>query len=234
MSRELLEPASISALERQLLIAGGASSQSKPKIQPVGTSPLLSQLKQFLPKMEQANAELQQKLQECDPAELDIEHIPEQEEGEGPVIQMDLACGLLELHDDAAVAAAQRAIAAGGEVTVETYDGGTDSDSDSDEDSSDGSSGCSDGSDDDADVSADDVAAGSSQGCLRGAAAASNTAAAAAGNAVTDAMEEDDEAEEAEAEASADGVPEQEQQQQQKGKQRRKLKPKRPMIVELS
>ncbi len=26
--------------------------------------------------------------QECDPAELDIEHIPEQEEGEGPVIQM--------------------------------------------------------------------------------------------------------------------------------------------------
>lgn len=54
------------------------------------------------------------------------------------MLLQDLACGLLELKDGAAVAAAQRAIAAGSEVAVEAYDGGSSS-SDSDTDSEDNS-----------------------------------------------------------------------------------------------
>lgn len=59
------------------------------------------------------------------------------DEGEGPYVEMDLACGLFDLKDASAVAAAERSLA-GHDVTVEMY-GGSGSDSDTDDSSSDDS-----------------------------------------------------------------------------------------------
>ncbi|KAF6249499.1 hypothetical protein COO60DRAFT_951415 [Scenedesmus sp. NREL 46B-D3] len=111
-SREKLEPPALSPLERQLLL-NAPSQTSRPNIGTLPPSSVLSKVRSFLPQMQQANEQLEQQLQSCDPSVVDIEHIPEGADAGGPVIQMDLACGLLDLKDDAALAAAQRAIAAG-------------------------------------------------------------------------------------------------------------------------
>ncbi|WIA21936.1 hypothetical protein OEZ85_004302 [Tetradesmus obliquus] len=133
--REKLEPPALSPLERQLLI-NAPSPTSRPNIGTLPPSSVLGKVRSFLPQMKQANEQLEQQLQLCDPSVVDIEHIPEGADAAAPVIQMDLACGLLDLKDDAALAAAQRAIAAGGDVAVEAFDGGSSSGSDSDSSSS--------------------------------------------------------------------------------------------------
>eukprot|EP00877_Chromochloris_zofingiensis_P012096 jgi/Chrzof1/713/Cz01g26010.t1 len=56
---------------------------------------------------------------------LDIECLPEDQTA--PVIEMDLACGIFDILDDQGLAAAQRAVAAGGTVVAEPFDGGSDS-----------------------------------------------------------------------------------------------------------
>jgi hypothetical protein len=62
-------------------------------------------------------------------------------EDEGPVVELDLACGVFDLKDETAIAAAERSLINQG-VAVEKFSGGSDS-SDSDSSSS------SDGSDND-------------------------------------------------------------------------------------
>ena len=137
----------------------------------------------------------------------------------------DLACGLLELKDPAAVAAAQRAIAAGGEIAIETYDGGSSSDSDSDSET-----------DTDSDSGGGDVSEKGAAVAAEGPSKLKPAAAAAAAAAAGDAMDEDEETPPAAAAAPAQEQQQEQLQQQGSGgsKQRRKLKPKRPMIQELS
>jgi hypothetical protein len=60
-----------------------------------------------------------------------------EDEREGPYVELDLACGLFDLKDDAALAAAERSLAAGQGVAVEAYDGGSGSSSSSSSDSED-------------------------------------------------------------------------------------------------
>jgi len=84
--RELLEPrlgveGSREKLVRDLLIG-------KPAITPMGRSPLLDSVKDFLPKMAEAETELANKLKEDGGRErLDVENL----EGEGQVVEMDIA-----------------------------------------------------------------------------------------------------------------------------------------------
>jgi hypothetical protein len=147
----------------------------------------------------------------------------------------DLACGLLELKDPAAVAAAQRAIAAGGDITVETYDGGSGSETDS-HDSSDESEDL----DDDLDMKSGGNVSQDATAAVNGeVAGSSRRKAAAAAAADVDNMDEDC----SNGQTAAVDLQQQQQQQrrqsapttqQQQGKQRRKLKAKKPMIVELS
>ncbi|PSC69276.1 dentin sialophospho isoform B [Micractinium conductrix] len=158
-ARELLDVPSSSSLERRLLVgdaaaappaASGRRPRGKPPIKPVAPSGLLGRLQAFLPSMEAANAELEQRLAAgAAPADMAMERgrcvaasgavavwrafrSDDEAGGEGgPVVQLDLACGLFDLKDAAAVAAAEAALVNGG-VAVEAYEGGSSSGSDSD------------------------------------------------------------------------------------------------------
>lgn len=90
---------------------------------------MLDRVKAFLPSLQQANAQLAQK----EPGSFDIEHV---EEG-APHIKMDLACGVVELKDKNAEAAAARAMCSGAAVDLcaPPLDDSTSSASDSQDDS---------------------------------------------------------------------------------------------------
>ncbi|PRW33293.1 hypothetical protein C2E21_7933 [Chlorella sorokiniana] len=136
--RERLELAGTSALERRLLVGDAAPRhpRSKPTIKPVAPSGLLGRLQAFLPALEAANADLQQQLEQHPASEVAMERGSD-DEREGPVVELDLACGLFDLKDEAAVAAAERAMLAQG-VAVDRFEGASTDDS-SEEDSSSGS-----------------------------------------------------------------------------------------------
>lgn len=68
-------------------------------------SALLGRLQTFLPAMQKANQELEQAVA-AEPEACNIEHVTE----DAPHIEMNLACGVLELKDGSAAAAAQKAV----------------------------------------------------------------------------------------------------------------------------
>lgn len=104
----------------------------KPAIKAVPPSGLLGRLQAFLPTLEAANANLQQQLDAGGGEQVAMERGSD-DEREGPYVEMDLACGLFDLKDPSAVAAAEAAMVGRG-VAVEAYGAG------SSDDSSDGSS----------------------------------------------------------------------------------------------
>jgi len=86
---------------------------------------VFSKLQDFLPKMQAANEHLEGELKVRPAAEFDVEGVPEGQESN--YIEMDLACGLVDLKDDAAVQAAEAAAAVGGfeePGVFEAYEGG--------------------------------------------------------------------------------------------------------------
>lgn len=149
--------------ERRLLVNAEQQS-SKPAIQPVEQTDLLSRLQQFLPQMQAANANLK----DVQPLDVDIEHeeegdhqeedTSEDDEGEQaryvaftfcrllkilyclyfklhpyiitwyrnahePYVELDLACGIFDLKDEAAVTAAEKSlINTGQQIAVDDED----------------------------------------------------------------------------------------------------------------
>ncbi|PNW85025.1 hypothetical protein CHLRE_03g168500v5 [Chlamydomonas reinhardtii] len=146
-SREMLEVPAVDPMERKL----ANLTRERPSIGPAPRSAMLEQLAAFLPQMAKENQKLQQELQSRPAAEFDIEAVDE--EAEGPYIEMDLACGVLELRDAAALAAAERAmqgqggleLGEGGAAEASSSSSDDDSDDDSDEDSDEDSEDASEG-----------------------------------------------------------------------------------------
>lgn len=69
-----------------------AAPRSKPAICKVN-SDLLSKLPSFLTELAKANTDLEQKMKEQDPSQYRVEDVSDEE---GPYIEMDIACGILE------------------------------------------------------------------------------------------------------------------------------------------
>lgn len=119
-------------------LTAAAPPKDRPAIDTPPQSELLGRLQTFLPSMAAANAQLEQEAAAAPQGAFDIEQLaPDAEQH----IAFDLACGVLDLRDEAAVRAAERAIALGS-VLVETLSGGSSSNEDtsSDEGSSEGGS----------------------------------------------------------------------------------------------
>ncbi|KAG1674280.1 hypothetical protein FOA52_013469 [Chlamydomonas sp. UWO 241] len=160
---ELLEPPPVSPLELRLNVfaAGGpptaAPTPARPDIAPVPKSSLLSRLNAFLPQIQTANADLQEQLKVRPAADFDVEGVPDDQESgyiemegkEGGYIEMDLACGLIDLKDGSALSAAESALAGGPDLDAALaaaagHDGDDSDDSDdatSSDDDSDGDGG---------------------------------------------------------------------------------------------
>lgn len=73
--------------------------------EPLQQSALLGRLQTFLPAMQKANQELEQ-IAAAEPGACNIEDVAEDE----PHIEMNLACGVLDLKDQVTAAAAQKAV----------------------------------------------------------------------------------------------------------------------------
>lgn len=117
----------------------GKQAGSRPQISKVPESAVLAQLRSFLPQMQSANDQLSQRV-ETEPAvsisDLQQEStdsvLEEQEDYEtGQHVEMDIACGVVDLKDAAALKAAEDVLNAS---YVERHQGSS-SDSDSDRDS---------------------------------------------------------------------------------------------------
>jgi Domain of unknown function (DUF4598) len=93
---------------------------SKPSERPdmscVQRSSLLDQAAAFLPKMAAANDALKSRVATEGPEAVNIEAVREQS---GKHIAMEVACGVVELQNEAAAAAASRAMATGARVDAE-------------------------------------------------------------------------------------------------------------------
>eukprot|EP00887_Chlorella_sp_A99_P000496 scaffold17.g496.t1 len=124
--------------EQRLLVAGDGRPERKPDMQaPAPPAVLLGRLQAFLPQLQAANAQLEQA-----PAEaLVMEHARRariaDDERAGPYVELDLACGLFDLKDETALAAAERSLANGG-VAVERFGGSSGSDDSSSEEEDEG------------------------------------------------------------------------------------------------
>ena len=102
-----------------------------PQTQPPPPSELLARVAQFLPRMAAANEQLVAAAAAAPPGTFDVEAVAE---GEAHV-EMDLACGVLDLKDDGAVVAAERALASGGGVDDGGGPGAGETSSDEEDDS---------------------------------------------------------------------------------------------------
>ena len=87
-----------------------AGEAARPAIVHLPESALLARLKGFLPGMAIANQQLGANIQQQGIEAYSLEHEASDSDSEaGPHIEMDLTCGLVDLQDDAAIAAAERA-----------------------------------------------------------------------------------------------------------------------------
>jgi hypothetical protein len=103
--------------------ARAAITANKPTIAAVTRSSLLSRASHFLPTLQAANMALQRTIDQSGAEAVNIEHVSERNGGSGATgdsdtdvdgperIEMDLACGVLDLEDGAAAAAAKAAAA---------------------------------------------------------------------------------------------------------------------------
>ncbi len=97
---------------------------------------MLGRLNAFVPQLAAANAALASAIATRGPAEFDVEQLAAED---APHVEMELACGVLELRDAAAQQAAERALAGGALVQAD----GSSSDSESsDESDSDNEAAC--------------------------------------------------------------------------------------------
>ena len=103
-NKSLITPSLPAHADRSLLV----NTPSQPPwkdAEPLQDSALLGRLQSFLPAMQRANEELEKAAAE-EPDSCNIESVTES----GPHIEMNLACGVLDLKDNNAAAAAQRAV----------------------------------------------------------------------------------------------------------------------------
>ncbi|KAL4527136.1 hypothetical protein Ndes2526B_g09151 [Nannochloris sp. 'desiccata'] len=121
-ARERLDVPSQASIERKLLVRNDAPTVKPPISQPQRNGDLLTRLQTFLPQMEEANKNLE--VYET-AAEARFE---DPEEDEGPVVELDLACGVFDLKDETAIAAAERSLI-NQDVAVDRFSGGCSSDS---------------------------------------------------------------------------------------------------------
>ncbi|KAJ9508810.1 hypothetical protein QJQ45_028131 [Haematococcus lacustris] len=110
-ARERLEVPTTTSLERKLDVTSPRFPSDKPQIGPISRSSVLDQVRKFIPSLQAANKALERELEpgcQVRPAsDLDIEHVDD----DGAHIEMDLACGVFDLKDEQAVAAAEQAMA---------------------------------------------------------------------------------------------------------------------------
>lgn len=148
--RQRLELPRESSLVKQLRLqnpaaaAPAAPPAQRPGIGAAPQSDLLGRLQQFLPAMQSANAQLATAPgAKAAPGALDIRYREvdsDEEESDDsaaePHIVMDLACGVFDLKDEAAMAAAARQMSsAGGGMPMQAAGDTSSSDDNSDEDS---------------------------------------------------------------------------------------------------
>ena len=98
---------------------------------PVPPSSVLSRVKDFLPQMAAANEKLTKDMQSQPAENFDVEAVGE---GDSQHVEMDIACGVLELKDNAAEQAAE-AVMAGQCPDTESAQGDSSSSDSSDADS---------------------------------------------------------------------------------------------------
>ncbi|BDA44293.1 Uncharacterized protein new4 at N-terminal half [Coccomyxa sp. Obi] len=103
--RQRLEIPSVPTFERRLQFSEDRSAPQPIPGALLPPSSVLERVKAFLPSMQQANEQLQHTLAN-QPEAVDIETV---EEGR-PHIEMDLACGVLDLKDERAVSAAEKSL----------------------------------------------------------------------------------------------------------------------------
>uniref|UniRef100_A0A7S0VP48 Uncharacterized protein n=1 Tax=Polytomella parva TaxID=51329 RepID=A0A7S0VP48_9CHLO len=137
-ARERLDVPAVTPLERSLLI----NKPEKPKFEPIRRSNLLDKLGQFMPQMEAANKKLEETIKANPANDFDIETLNSENDN---YIEMDLACGILELKDMAGLKAAEAAMNGQSAIQIEKFsasDDGSDTESSDsevmEEDASDG------------------------------------------------------------------------------------------------
>ncbi|GFR41260.1 hypothetical protein Agub_g1935 [Astrephomene gubernaculifera] len=125
--REKLDVPNVAPFEQKL----ANLTRQRPAIGPAPRSSVLDKLAAFLPQLAHENERLQEQMQSRPATDFDIEHI----EGEktATYIEMDLACGVLELRDEAALRAAEAAME-GRRGGLGMSEDGSSSDSSSEED----------------------------------------------------------------------------------------------------
>ncbi|KAL6785385.1 hypothetical protein ACKKBG_A00050 [Auxenochlorella protothecoides x Auxenochlorella symbiontica] len=115
---EKLEVPIVTALDRRLTVEDGQRSLTKPAIGAVPPSALLSRLQGFLPELAAANSTLH--------GEQSVS-MEAPEGADGPVVELDLACGLFDLNNQAAEQAAERSLTHG-QATPNSEDDSSDDD----------------------------------------------------------------------------------------------------------
>lgn len=116
--------------DRRLLLEDVSRPAARPNIGPPPASALLERAREFLPALQAANAALDAARASHPERSFDIEHV----DAEGaPHIEMDLACGIMELRDEAAEAAADHALRGAGAAAETESSSSSDHESDSSE-----------------------------------------------------------------------------------------------------
>lgn len=116
------------AVERRLQFSEDKSAPQPSPAALLPPSSVLERVKAFLPSLQQANVQLQHTLA-SQPEAVDIENVVEGR----PHIEMDLACGVLDLKDERAVSAAEKSLQ-DGQAAEDWLPGHAEKSSDDDQD----------------------------------------------------------------------------------------------------